>query len=108
MDPNQLRNYLEQLLALTDNSLPGGQGPVASVVRTLVQQAQFDGPLRLIGGPPSVSDIATFYTHLHSLSQLLNTLHDPKGAPPPATREHRLQHARALPPLTPHPDHTDE
>ena len=78
MDAATLRNYLQQLLELTEQSLPNGQGPVASVVRTLVQQAQFDGPLRLIGGPPSVTDIATFTTHLSSLTQLLNTLHDQK------------------------------
>ena len=77
----KLRSFLQRLLSLTEATAPGGSGPVVSVVRTLAQQAQFDGPLRLIGGPPSVSDLATFSTHhLHSLSQLLNTLHDPKDA----------------------------
>merc|ERR1719409_147725 len=79
MNPQEVMNLLEQLVAMTNQASPGGTGPVASVVRTLAQQASADGPLRLFGGQPDVrGGMELFQQHLQAIATLLNTLHDPK------------------------------
>ena len=50
---------------------------MGSVIRMLVQLAQLDGPLRMLGGQPSPCDLQTFQQHLSALANQLNTLHDP-------------------------------
>jgi len=50
---------------------------MGSVIRMLVSLAQLDGPLRMLGGPPSPCDLGTFSQHLSALANQLNTLHDP-------------------------------
>ena len=74
MDPAQLRQTLEQL-----HSSCSTASPVLHVVQNLVQLAQLDGPLRLIGPPSQVPiDLTTFGQHLQALSHQLTMLHDPK------------------------------
>jgi hypothetical protein len=51
--------------------------PLAAVMRTLVQLARLEGPLRMLG-PPTACDLPTFRHHLNALASQLNTLHDPK------------------------------
>eukprot|EP00964_Phaeocystis_antarctica_P125998 scaffold89719_cov75-Phaeocystis_antarctica.AAC.1 len=50
---------------------------LAAVMRTLVQLARLEGPLRMLG-PPTVCDLPTFHHHLNTLASQLNMLHDPK------------------------------
>ena len=64
---------LEELASFRES-----QSQVMSVVRMLLQLAQMEGPLRMIGGPPAPCDLATFNQHLSALANNLNTLHDPK------------------------------
>ena len=51
--------------------------PLAAVMRTLVQLARLEGPLRMLG-PPTACDLPTFHHHLNALASQLNMLHDPK------------------------------
>ena len=50
---------------------------LAAVMRTLVQLARVEGPLRMLG-PPTTCDLPTFHHHLNTLASQLNMLHDPK------------------------------
>ncbi|KAL1507809.1 hypothetical protein AB1Y20_007417 [Prymnesium parvum] len=72
MDPALLRQTLEALHGYIESS-----SPMSAVVRVLVQLAQMEGPLRLLG-PPTPCDLQTFAQHLAALANQLNTLHDPK------------------------------
>ena len=72
MDANELRRTLEGLHAHNEST-----SPLGAVVRMLLQLAQMDGPLRLVGPPTSV-DLQTFSQHLAVLANQLNQLHDPK------------------------------
>lgn len=73
MESEHLRSTLEALHAFRDSTLP-----VCDVIRLLVQIAQLDGPLKLLGGPPNTCDLPTFSQHLSALASQLNKLHDPE------------------------------
>lgn len=71
LSPDALRQALEQVLQLVNSNAAVGNSAVGSVARSLIQHAQFEGPLRLIGGPPTpCADLQTFMQHL---SQLMRT-----------------------------------
>lgn len=72
MDQATLRQMLEELHGFVESSFP-----MSAVVRVLVQLAQMEGPLRLLG-PPSPCDLQTFVQHFGALSNQLNTLHGSK------------------------------
>ena len=73
MAADQLHSTFEVLLQYRDSTLS-----VGSVIRMLVQLAQLNGPLKMLGGPPTPCDLQTFSQHLSALANQLNTLHDPK------------------------------
>lgn len=71
MDQHQLHAAFEALLLYGDSSLS-----VSSIVRMLVQLAQLDGPLKMLGGsPPMLCDVQTFNQHLSALATQLNNLY---------------------------------
>jgi hypothetical protein len=74
LGPKELRAALEGMLS-------GGEAhaKLSAAVRMVVQLAQLDGPLRMLGGPPSFSDLATFQQHLLLLMGQINMMHDPSG-----------------------------
>ena len=73
MEAGQLRQILEQLHGSCSASLR-----VTPVIQNLVQLAQIEGPLKLMGAPSQPVDLQTFNNHLTALSSQLSLLHDPK------------------------------
>jgi hypothetical protein len=69
---------MQQILQALAKSSQESQVPVAGVITMIVQIATMEGPLKLIGGPPSTCDLQTFNQHLNALANQINTLHDPK------------------------------
>ena len=73
MDSRHLHAAFEALLQYRESSLS-----VGSIVGTMLQLAQLDGPLRMLGGPPVLCDLQTFNQHLGAITRELNTLHEPQ------------------------------
>jgi hypothetical protein len=74
LGPDELHAALEAMLSVGE-----AHGRLSAAVRMVVQLAQVDGPLRMLGGPPSYSDLATFQQHLSLLMGQLNMIHDLAG-----------------------------
>eukprot|EP00962_Isochrysis_galbana_P059687 scaffold33407_cov112-Isochrysis_galbana.AAC.1 len=74
LGPDELRSALEAMLLCGE-----AHAKLSTAVRMVVQLAQLDGPLRMLGGSPSYSDLGTFQQHLLLLMGQLNMMHDHTG-----------------------------